>query len=40
MLRKQIIEDIYQIMGLSDIMRGATDPQETLGAQQLKTQYG
>ena len=39
-LRKQVIEDIYQIMGLSDIMRGATDPQETLGAQQLKTQYG
>ena len=39
-LRKQIIDDIYQIMGLSDIMRGATDPQETLGAQQLKTQYG
>jgi hypothetical protein len=27
-------------MGLSDIMRGATDPNETLGAQQLKTQYG
>jgi hypothetical protein len=40
LLRKQIIEDIYQIMGLSDIMRGATDPNETLGAQQLKTQYG
>ncbi len=39
-LRKEIISDIYQIMGLSDIMRGATDPQETLGAQQLKTQYG
>ena len=39
-LRKQVIEDIYQIMGLSDIMRGATDPDETLGAQQLKTQYG
>jgi hypothetical protein len=39
-LRKQVIEDIYQIMGLSDIMRGATDPQETLGAQQLKTEYG
>ena len=39
-LRKQVIEDIYQIMGLSDIMRGATDPNETLGAQQLKTQYG
>ena len=27
-------------MGLSDIMRGATDPGETLGAQQLKSQYG
>jgi hypothetical protein len=39
-LRKQIIDDIYQIMGLSDIMRGATDPRETLGAQNLKTQYG
>ena len=40
MLRKQVIEDIYQIMGISDIMRGATDPSETLGAQQLKTQNG
>lgn len=39
-VRKQIIEDIYQIMGLSDIMRGASDPSETLGAQQLKSQYG
>jgi hypothetical protein len=39
-LRKQVIEDIYQIMGLSDIMRGSTDPAETLGAQQLKTEYG
>ena len=39
-VRKQIIEDIYQMMGLSDIMRGATDPGETLGAQQLKSQYG
>jgi hypothetical protein len=39
-LRKEIIQDIYQIMGLSDIMRGASDARETLGAQQLKTQYG
>jgi hypothetical protein len=39
-LRKEIITDIYQIMGFSDIMRGSTDPNETLGAQQLKTQYG
>jgi hypothetical protein len=39
-LRRQVIEDIYQIMGLSDIMRGASDARETLGAQQLKSQYG
>jgi hypothetical protein len=39
-LRTQIIQDIYQIMGLSDIMRGASDPVETLGAQQMKSQYG
>jgi hypothetical protein len=38
--RKQMIDDIYQIMGLSDIMRGATDARETLGAQELKTEYG
>lgn len=40
LLRKQLIEDVYQLTGLSDIMRGATDPNETLGAQQLKSQYG
>ena len=39
-LRKQVIEDIYQIMGLADIMRGQTDPDETLGAQQMKSDYG
>jgi hypothetical protein len=39
-LRQQIIQDIYQIVGLSDIMRGSTDARETLGAQELKTQYG
>lgn len=39
-LRRQYIDDVYQITGLSDIMRGSTDPNETLGAQQLKSQYG
>lgn len=39
-LRKQLIEDVYQIIGIADIMRGTTDPQETEGAQQLKAQYG
>lgn len=39
-LRRQMIEDVYQITGISDIMRGQTDPNETKGAQQLKSQYG
>lgn len=38
--RQSILEDIYQIMGLSDIRRGQTDPRETLGAQKLKGRYG
>jgi hypothetical protein len=39
-LRTQLIQDVFQIMGLSDIQRGASNPDETLGAQQLKAQYG
>lgn len=31
---------IYEIMGISDIARGASKASETLGAQQLKTQWG
>ena len=38
--RRQILEDIYQIIGVSDIRRGQTDPRETLGAQKLKGRYG
>lgn len=38
--RDQIIQDFYQLSGISDIMRGATEASETLGAQQLKSQYG
>lgn len=40
LLRRQIIDDVYQITGLSDIMRGATEPSETATAQELKSQYG
>lgn len=40
LLRRQLIEDVYQISGISDIMRGQTEASETLGAQQLKSQYG
>jgi hypothetical protein len=39
-LRRHIIEDVYEITGLSDIMRGATEASETATAQQLKSQYG
>ncbi|CDZ50410.1 hypothetical protein [Neorhizobium galegae] len=39
-LRRQLIQDVYEITGLSDIMRGSTDANETLGAQELKSQYG
>jgi hypothetical protein len=39
-LRKQVIEDVYQIMGLSDIMRGSTEANETATAQSIKAQYG
>lgn len=39
-LRTQLIQDVYQITGISDIMRGSTDPNETLGAQELKAQTG
>lgn len=38
--RQQLFDDFYQLSGISDIMRGATEAQETLGAQRLKGQYG
>jgi len=38
--RDQIMQDIYQITGLSDIIRGASDPRETAKAVQTKSQWG
>lgn len=38
--RRQLIEDIYQITGISDIMRGETEASETATAQNIKAQYG
>jgi hypothetical protein len=38
--RDQIKQTIYEITGLSDILRGDSDPNETLGAQQIKAQSG
>lgn len=37
--RSQVKTDLYEISGLSDIIRGATDPDETAAAQELKGQY-
>jgi hypothetical protein len=39
-LRASLLAEVDQITGISDIMRGQTDANETLGAQQLKAQYG
>lgn len=36
----RLIQQIYEITGISDIFRGATNPNETLGAQKLKSQFG
>lgn len=38
--RDMLVQAIYEITGIADIMRGASDPNETLGAQQLKAQFG
>lgn len=35
---KALLDRIYAVSGVSDIMRGDTDPNETLGAQQIKRQ--
>jgi hypothetical protein len=35
----QIIQFIYQITGIADIVRGVSDPNETLGAQEIKKNF-
>ncbi|HEY1430738.1 MAG TPA: hypothetical protein VGF39_03800 [Stellaceae bacterium] len=37
--RERLLQIIYQTTGIADILRGETNPIETLGAQQLKTQF-
>lgn len=39
-LRQEAINIMYEVTGISDIMRGATEPTETASAQQLKAQFG
>ena len=38
--RDQTKQVIYELTGISDIMRSASDPAETYGAQKIKTQWG
>ncbi|TBZ07768.1 hypothetical protein [Rhizobium leguminosarum] len=39
-VRKQLVEDVYQITGISDIVRGDTQASETATAQRIKSQWG
>lgn len=38
--REIIKQTIYEVTKIADVMRGASNPNETLGAQQLKAQWG
>ena len=38
--REQAKQALFEVSGLADIMRGASAPTETLGAQQIKQQWG
>lgn len=39
-LKERVKQDIYDITGISDIMRGVSDPRETAKAQQIKGVFG
>lgn len=38
--REQSKQIVYELSGVADVRRGATDPNETLGAQKLKANFG
>jgi hypothetical protein len=38
--RTQLINDVYQITGIADILRGMNDPRATAAAEQIKTAWG
>lgn len=38
--RNLLKQEIFEITGISDILRGSTDPRETLGAQEIKANFG
>lgn len=37
--REKVKQDLYEITGMADIIRGSTDPNETYGAQQIKANF-
>jgi hypothetical protein len=37
--RDKVKNDLYEITGMADIIRGSTDPNETFGAQQIKSNF-
>jgi hypothetical protein len=37
--RQAVVAQLYELTGISDIMRGSSNPRDTLGAQKLKAQY-
>jgi hypothetical protein len=40
MRKSQVMAELYELLGISDLMRGMTDASETATAQTLKVQYG
>lgn len=38
--RSQLVQDVYQLTGIADILRGQSDPDETFGAVNLRAQTG
>lgn len=39
-VRRQLIDDVYQVTGISDILRGDSEASETATAQNIKAQWG
>lgn len=38
--RRELVDALYQVTGMADIMRGASDPEETARAQGIKAKFG
>ena len=38
--RRELVQEIYEITGISDIQRGSSNPHETKGAQEIKATFG